>query len=109
MRTLEYATINLLDTPSYNFTANCFEQTLSGTITWSSREQKRCITIIGANGKVYLQNTFLNIDEPLEFNINAVDDDFKCSLVLQLQMEAEDTLDYLNWSRNMFMTVYRLT
>lgn len=109
MSYFNYTKVNILDDPSYTFTATCFEQTLNCTVTWIERLKKRAITILCGNGDVYLQNTVITIDEPLAFNMNAISDDFGCSIVLQHLPDADKTVDYLNWSRNMFLTVYRIT
>ena len=109
MSYFNYTKVNIIDDPSYTFTATCFEQTLNCTVTWIDRIKKRAITILGGNGDVYLQNTVITIDEPLAFNMNAIEDGFGCSIVLQHLPDADNTVDYLNWSRNMFLTVYRIT
>lgn len=109
MSIFNYTKINILDTPSYTFTATCFEQTLNCTITWIDRLKKRSLTVLGGNGRVYLQNTIININEPMDFNINAVEDGYDCSVILQHLPDTDNKVDYLNWSRNMFLTVYRIT
>ena len=109
MSYFNYTKINIIDDPSYTFTATCFEQTLNCTVTWIDRLKKRAITILGGNGDVYLQTTVITLDEPLSFNMNAKADDYDCSIVLQFLPDVDTTVDYLNWSRNMFLTVYRIT
>lgn len=104
---LDLTDIKILNEPSYSFTANCFEQTLSFNVTWVERLKKRFIVIRGSNGAVYLQNTAISINESLNFNINAEEADYKCSIILQHLPDADTTVDYMNWSRNMFLTVYR--
>lgn len=109
MKIADITELNLLDEPNYNFTANCFEQTLNFTVTWVARLNKRFISARGSNGDIYLQNTAINIDETLAFNVNAERDDFKCSLLLQHLPDADSVVDYSKWSRNMFLTIYRIT
>lgn len=109
MSYFNYAKVELVNDPSYTCSATCFEQTLSFKFTWIERLKKRAVTITGGTGEVYLQNTVISVDEPLEFNANAKDDNYDCSIILQFLPDADTKPDYMNWSRNMFLTVYRIT
>jgi len=104
-----YAWIEMVDNPTYSCTAVCFEQTLNIRITWIERTKRRSISVVGSNGKVYLQNTVLNVDEPIKFNSNALEDGYDCSIVLQSVPDAPKEIDYLKWSKTMFLTVFRIT
>ncbi|AJK27149.1 hypothetical protein BRC2024_KCUCJSVR_CDS_0139 [Acinetobacter phage vB_AbaM_KissB] len=109
MSYFNYAWVQMVDLPTYSCTATCFEQTLNIRITWIERIKRRAISVTGSNGAVYLQNTVINVDEPLQFNSNALEDGYDCSIILQSTPDAPKEVDYLNWSKNMFLTVYRIT
>lgn len=104
-----YAWIEMIDTPTYSCTAMCFEQTLNIVVTWIERSKRRAISVTGSNGKVYLQNTVITVDEPLSFNSNALSDGYDCSIVLQSLPDAPKEIDYLNWSKSTFLTVFRVS
>lgn len=109
MNYFNYTWIKLVNQPSYICTATCFEQVLTFKITWIERLKKRAISILGSNGLVYLQTTVINLDEPLEFTLQAKEDDYDCKLLLQFIPETTTKEDFLNWADNMMLTVYRIT
>lgn len=105
---LDYAFVKIVDEPNYRCTASCFEQNLIFEFTWVGRLRKRFVTVKNSSGVVFLQNTALTVDEVVSFNTNAVKDGYACSIVLLFNYDGDTTEDYLNWSRNMFLSVFRI-
>lgn len=104
-----YAWVELQDLPTYTFFASCFEKTLSFKVTWIERTKRRAISVVGSDGTVYLQNTVISLDEPLDFNMNAISDGYACSIMLQKDPDSPKEIDYYNWSKSMYLTVFRVT
>lgn len=97
------------DEPNYSCFAYCIGQNLKIKFTWNSRVKKRFVTITGNGDTVYLQNTAIEVGDQLPFNINAEKIGYGCILMLNHIPNMDTTIDYLNWSRNMFMTVMLIT
>lgn len=108
MSILERSEILLSDDPTYSCYADCLGQNLSFYITWIERIKKRAITITAGNGDVYLQNTVINVNETIELNSKAKSAGIGGNLVLLFIPEKDTKPDYLNWSKNMFLTLYRV-
>lgn len=106
MSTLNYSRVNLLDTPTYTCYAEVLDQTMNITVTWLERLKKRAITVIGGNGDVYLQNTVINVGEPLKLTYHAKKGEADRIVALFFLPETDVVVDYLNWSRNMFLVFY---
>lgn len=104
-----YSWVELQDLPTYTFFASCFEKTLTFKVTWIERIKRRAISVVGSDGTVYLQNTVISLNEPLDFNVNAINDGYNCSLILQKNPESSKEVDYYNWSKSMYLTVFRIT
>ena len=64
--------VELQDIPSYSTTITVEGQLLKLSFLWNERIGKRVLSIKNSSDVVYLQNTILHPNEPLELNSNAV-------------------------------------
>lgn len=108
MQTIEYTNFDLKDEPSYIFFCTCLSEVLQFHVTWNSRALKRSIFVLNSRGECILQNTFIEPNQTLEFNFNAKNQGFHCKLTLCSKDSDVKSLDMLNWSKNFFMSVYRV-
>lgn len=108
MSTLNYSWVELVDKPSYSCYANCLGTVLAFDFTWVSRSNKRFVTVTSDVGEVLIQNTAVNVDEILDFNLELEDGTVKAHFLLSFLPNADKNINYLEWKRNMYLTIFTI-
>ena len=102
-----YATnVELQDIPSYSTNITVEGQLLKLSFLWNERIGKRVLSIKNTSDVVYLQNTILHPNEPLELNSNAVLDDLPYSVTL-VKTGNNKVGNIFNWSKDFILCFSR--
>ena len=99
--------VELQDIPSYSTTISVEGQLLKLSFLWNERIGKRVLSIKNSSDVVYLQNTILHPNEPLELNSNAVLDDLPYSVTLVKTGDANKVGNIFNWSKDFILCFSR--
>ena len=103
-----YATyVELQDIPSYSTNITVEGQLLKLSFLWNERIGKRVLSIKNSSDVVYLQNTILHPNEPLELNSNAVLDDLPYSVTLVKTGDVNKVGNIFNWSKDFILCFSR--
>lgn len=103
-----YATnVELQDIPSYSTNITVEGQLLKLSFLWNERIGKRVLSIKNSSDVVYLQNTILHPNEPLELNSNAVLDDLPYSVTLVKTGDINKVGNIFNWSKDFILCFSR--
>ena len=103
-----YATnVELQDIPSYSTTVSVEGQLLKLSFLWNERIGKRVLSIKNSSDVVYLQNTILHPNEPLELNSNAILDDLPYSVTLVKTVGTNKVGNIFNWSKDFILCFSR--
>ena len=99
--------VELQDIPSYSTTISVEGQLLKLSFLWNERIGKRVLSIKNSSDVVYLQNTILHPNEPLELNSNAVLDDLPYSVTLVKTGDINKVGNIFNWSKDFILCFSR--
>lgn len=99
--------VELQDIPSYSTTISVEGQLLKLSFLWNERLGKRVLSIKNTSDVVYLQNTILHPNEPLELNSNAVLDDLPYSVTLVKTGDVNKVGNIFNWSKDFILCFSR--
>ena len=98
--------VELQDVPSYSTNITVEGQLLKLSFLWNERIGKRVLSIKNTSDVVYLQNTILHPNEPLELNSNAVLDDLPYSVTL-VKTGDNKVGNIFNWSKDFILCFSR--
>ena len=98
--------VELQDIPSYSTNITVEGQLLKLSFLWNERIGKRVLSIKNTSDVVYLQNTILHPNEPLELNSNAVLDDLPYSITL-VKTGGNKVGNIFNWSKDFILCFSR--
>lgn len=99
--------VELQDIPSYTTNITLEGQTLRLSFLWNERLSKRVLSVKSSTDVVYLQNTILHHNEPLELNSNAVLDDLPYSVTLVKTGDVNKVGNIFNWSKDFILCFSR--
>lgn len=99
--------VELQDIPSYSTNISVEGQLLKLSFLWNERIGKRVLSIKNTSDVVYLQNTILHPNEPLELNSNAVLDDLPYSVTLVKTGDVNKVGNIFNWSKDFILCFSR--
>ena len=99
--------VELQDIPSYSTNITVEGQLLKLSFLWNERIGKRVLSIKNTSNVVYLQNTILHPNEPLELNSNAVLDDLPYSVTLVKTGDVNKVGNIFNWSKDFILCFSR--
>ena len=99
--------VELQDIPSYSTNITVEGQLLKLSFLWNERIGKRVLSIKNTSDVVYLQNTILHPNEPLELNSNAVLDDLPYSVTLVKTGDVNKVGNIFNWSKDFILCFSR--
>ena len=99
--------VELQDIPSYSTNITVEGQLLKLSFLWNERIGKRVLSIKNTSDVVYLQNTILHPNEPLELNSNAVLDDLPYSVTLVKTGDVNEVGNIFNWSKDFILCFSR--
>ena len=99
--------VELQDIPSYSTNITVEGQLLKLSFLWNERIGKRVLSIKNSSDVVYLQNTILHPNEPLELNSNAVLDDLPYSVTLVKTGDVNKVGNIFNWSKDFILCFSR--
>ena len=99
--------VELQDIPSYSTNITVEGQLLKLSFLWNERIGKRVLSIKNSADVVYLQNTILHPNEPLELNSNAVLDDLPYSVTLVKTGDVNKVGNIFNWSKDFILCFSR--
>lgn len=99
--------VELQDIPSYSTTISVEGQLLKLSFLWNERIGKRVLSIKNTSDVVYLQNTILHPNEPLELNSNAVLDDLPYNVTLVKTGDVNKVGNIFNWSKDFILCFSR--
>ena len=99
--------VELQDIPSYSTNITVEGQLLKLSFLWNERIGKRVLSIKNSSDVVYLQNTILHPNEPLELNSNAVLDDLPYSVTLVKTSDVNKVGNIFNWSKDFILCFSR--
>ena len=99
--------VELQDIPSYSTNITVEGQLLKLSFLWNERIGKRVLSIKNSADIVYLQNTILHPNEPLELNSNAVLDDLPYSVTLVKTGDVNKVGNIFNWSKDFILCFSR--
>ena len=99
--------VELQDIPSYSTNITVEGQLLKLSFLWNERIGKRVLSIKNTSDVVYLQNTILHPNEPLELNSNAVLDDLPYSVTLVKTGDTSRVGNIFNWSKDFILCFSR--
>lgn len=99
--------VELKDIPSYSTTISVEGQLLKLSFLWNERIGKRVLSIKNSSDVVYLQNTILYPNEPLELNSNAILDDLPYSVTLVKTGNVNKVGNIFNWSKDFILCFSR--
>lgn len=99
--------VELQDIPSYSTNITVEGQLLKLSFLWNERIGKRVLSIKNTSDVVYLQNTILHPNEPLELNSNAVLDDLPYSVTLVKTGDSSRFGNIFNWSKDFILCFSR--
>ena len=99
--------VELQDIPSYSTNITVEGRLLKLSFLWNERIGKRVLSIKNTSDVVYLQNTILHPNEPLELNSNAVLDDLPYSVTLVKTGDVNKVGNIFNWSKDFILCFSR--
>ena len=98
--------IPIKNEPSYITNINVFGRDLRITFTWNTREQDRSVLIEDTEEGVFLENTFIELESPVDLNANArlLDYNYQVFLVRKTSKSPKRKINMLYWDNYYILT-----